>query len=825
MSALFNPTRHHRTLGLLQVRSSALLLLGLLALFSLASYSVVTHRVDAQQRDSQLINVAGRQRMYLQLIPRLAQQLTLAREPGRRDQLRSELADAVSGMRASHRKLIDPDSALYPPGTTQADIRELYFGASSLDAKLQAFLAAARRLQQAPAPLLTQANPDLQTLLDFTEGSMLADLDAVVTIDALHVQERLRQLDAVSLVSLLLTLLTLLVVGAGVLFPLIRRQDRAGAALETERNFARQLMDNMGQGLGVTGPDYLYRYVNPAYARMIGRTPQEMIGRRSDEFMVPEERQNIDQARAERRLGQTSRQTHTFVRPDGSRVQALAVVVPNRTDEGVGGVAVLTDLTERIEVEAQLRQRDRMYRTLAANFPDGALGLFDHDLRYTLADGTGLRALRLTPAAMEGHTPAELFPAWLAEGLESDYRAALQGQASTREIEVGRRTYLMNTVPLQTDLGEQAGVRPVQASSSAVFGGMAIVQDISRRRQAERDLIRAGEFTAALLEVSRLAQSDLSPEEVALNVARVVGSAADLDWSGLVVLDSDRARTVTAWLQPTGTQDEEFIAQMEVGTERGRGLVWQIFERGEPVYIEEYSSRPDALPLFVQVGVQGLAFLPLAQAGPYQYLMTFIRRHRTIWTEEDRALFQAAARTVQLSLERRHYVQELERAALMDVLTGLGNRRAFEQDLERELERSRRSKDPVGVLMIDLDGLKQLNDREGHERGDTLLVTFAGTLSTSLRAEDQVYRLGGDEYAAILVRAAASGRETLMQRVRSAVTKTRLAGFPDVDASSGLAFTEGEDKQGADLLKLADERMYVEKQEHRRLRTAAAEEG
>ena len=65
---------------------------------------------------------------------------------------------------------------------------------------------------------------------------------------------------------------------------------------------------------------------------------------------------------------------------------------------------------------------------------------------------------------------------------------------------------------------------------------------------------------------------------------------------------------------------------------------------------------------------------------------------------------------------------------------------------------------------------------------------------------------------------ASSGRETLMQRVRSAVTKTRLAGFPDVDASSGLAFTGGEDRQGADLLKLADERMYVEKQEHRRLR-------
>ena len=820
MYTLSSSARHLRPLrlGFLQVRFSALLLLGLLAMFSLASYLSVTRRVDAQHRDSQLINVASQQRTYLQLIPLLAQELTLVQESERRDSLRATLADAVSGMQASYRKLSDPQSGLYPPETTLEDVRELYFGSSALDAKLQAFLAAARRLQQTPAPLLTQSNPDLQALLDFNEGSMLADLDTVVTIDAMHVQSGLRQLDTVALVSLLLTLLTLLVVGAGVLLPLLRRQDRATAALESERNFARQLMDNMGQGLGVTGPDHRYRYVNAAYARMIGRTPEEMIGHTSSEFMAPEEGQNISQGRSERRRGQTSRQTHTYVRPDGSRVQALAVVVPNQTDEGVGGIAVLTDLTERIRAEEQLRQRDRMYHTLAANFPDGVLGLFDHNLRYTLADGTGLSALRLTPAMMEGRTPSELFAPGLAEQLERDYRSALQGLACTREVESGRRTYLMRTVPLQTDLDGQR----VQGSGSAVFGGMTIVQDISERRQAERDLIRAGKYTAALLEVSRLAQSDLSPEEVALQVARVVGGAADLDWSGLTVLDSDRARTVTAWHQPTGTRDEEFILQMEAGTVRGSGTVWKIFEHGEPVYIEDYSSRLDALPLFVEVGVQGLAFLPLTRAGPDEYLMTFIRRHRTVWTEEDRALFQAAARTVQLSLERRHYVQELERAALLDMLTGLGNRRAFELDLARELERSRRSQDPVGVLMVDLDGLKQINDRDGHSRGDVLLVTFAGTLSSSLRGEDRVYRLGGDEYAAILVRATTSGRETLLERVRSAVTKTRLAGFPEVDASAGLAFAESDsrDHQGSDLLRLADERMYLEKQEHRRLRAA-----
>jgi diguanylate cyclase (GGDEF)-like protein/PAS domain S-box-containing protein len=722
-------------------------------------------------------------------------------------------------MQATYGRLSDPQSGLYPSGTTLEDVRELYFGTSDLDAKLQIFLAAARRVQQAPAPLLVQTNPDLQTLLVFSEGSLLADLDAVVTINGLHVQARLRQLNVVALASLLITLLTLLVVGTGVLLPLLRRQDRVTAALENERNFARQLMDNMGQGLGVTGPDHRYRYVNAAYARMIGRSPEEMIGHTSNEFMAPEEQQNISRARSERRQGQTSRVTHTFVRPDGSRVQALAVVVPNSTDEGVGGIAVLTDLTERIRVEEQLRRRDRMYHTLAANFPDGALGLFDHDLRYTLADGTGLSALQLKPSMMEGRTPSELFPAWLAEQLEDDYRAALQGVACTREIEVGKRTYLMRTLPLQTDVSGQPGAGPAQEPGPVVFGGMAIVQDISQRRQAERDLVRAGEYTAALLEVSRLAQSDLSPEEVALNVARVVGRAADLDWGGLAVLEGDYARTVTAWHQPTGQLDAEFIAQMEAGTPRGRGMVWQIFEQGEPVYVEDYPSQSNAVPLFVELGVQSLAFLPLTRVGPFQYLMSAIRRHKAAaWTEEDRALFQAAARTMQLSLERRHYVQELERAALIDMLTGLGNRRAFEHDLARELERTRRTKDPVGVLMIDLDGLKQLNDREGHERGDALLVTFAATLSTSLRAEDRVYRLGGDEYAAILVRASSAGQETLMQRVRRAVTKTRLAGFPEVDASAGLSFTEGEDTPGSALLKLADERMYLEKQEHRRLR-------
>ncbi|AZI44151.1 diguanylate cyclase [Deinococcus psychrotolerans] len=805
----------------LYVRSAALLLLTVLALLSVVSFARVTGRVETQQRDAQLINVAGQQRMLSQRIALLGQQLVLS-QTSQRQSLREDLSKALNQMAEAHKKLIDVDSSLYPPQTPAQDVRDLYFGASALDGQVRAFLLAGWRLQQAPNRQLTQLNADLVTLQIAAQGSLLPALDVVVTIDGIHVRERLFQLDSVALGSLLLTLVTLGVVGLGLLFPMIRRQEQAVADLEREHNFVQQVMNNMGQGLGITGPDHLYRYVNPAYARMVGRTPESMIGMSSFELIEPAEHNGLMAARAERLAGRASRQNITFRRPDGQSVPTLTVVVPYETGEGVGGIAVITDLSERIRVEQQLRQRDRLYHTVAANFPDGTLMLFDSSLRYTLVDGTGLKSVGLSAELLEGKTPSEVYSPEVAALIEADYRAALLGQVTEREMVREGGIDLIRTLPLRTE--PDPASPQSEAASGEVFGGMSITQDITLRRQAEIDLSRAATYTAALLEVSKLAQSEMSLEKVAIDAARVVGKAGDVDWGSLVVKEGDQLRIVAAWDKTEKTQEiDHFAVIMEEGLTRGQGLIWKVMQGQEGLFIDDYCSQSGAHEPFVQFGVRSVAFVPLTTLGEQQFLYVAVRRgERRPWTTEDQALFQAAASSVRINLERQHYLLELEHAALIDSLTGLGNRRAFEQDLARELERRRRSKDPVGVLMVDVDGLKQLNDCEGHERGDALLVTFAGTLSSSLRAEDRVYRLGGDEYAAILVRASSSGCETLMQRVRNAVAKTRVAGFPEVDASAGLAFAEGDDDQGSDLLNLADERMYLEKQEHRRLRTAAA---
>ncbi|WP_407542039.1 GGDEF domain-containing protein (plasmid) [Deinococcus radiomollis] len=156
----------------------------------------------------------------------------------------------------------------------------------------------------------------------------------------------------------------------------------------------------------------------------------------------------------------------------------------------------------------------------------------------------------------------------------------------------------------------------------------------------------------------------------------------------------------------------------------------------------------------------------------------------------------------------------MQQAALIDVLTGLNNRRSFDMDLEVEMAGAKRHQHSLGVLVIDLDGLKQLNDREGHERGDAYLKEFALALKTVFRVNDRVYRFGGDEYGVILAHANPGRVGSILNRMRKTVELVRQAGFSDADASSGVAFYPTEAGLPSELVRLADERMYEEKRDH-----------
>src|SRR3990172_9084521 len=103
-----------------------------------------------------------------------------------------------------------------------------------------------------------------------------------------------------------------------------------------------------------------------------------------------------------------------------------------------------------------LAERQDLYRTLARNFPNGAVLLYDADLRYTLADGLGLREVGLSSETLEGRTIWEVFPEDVCQILEPRYRAALSGEASNFQVAYAGRVFQVHALPIYDDEGEVA---------------------------------------------------------------------------------------------------------------------------------------------------------------------------------------------------------------------------------------------------------------------------------------------------------------------------------------------------------------------------------
>src|SRR5205807_8040691 len=116
-------------------------------------------------------------------------------------------------------------------------------------------------------------------------------------------------------------------------------------------------------------------------------------------------------------------------------------------------------------------------------------------------------------------------------------------------------------------------------------------------------------------------------------------------------------------------------------------------------------------------------------------------------------------------------VGRLRELAGTDLLTGLPNRRAWEQELEREVNRAARVRTPLSVVLIDLDAFKALNDEEGHPAGDRLLREIAGDWSAALRAGDLLCRHGGDEFGVVLPNCDRQGGLRTVERLRGATPR------------------------------------------------------
>lgn len=214
-------------------------------------------------------------------------------------------------------------------------------------------------------------------------------------------------------------------------------------------------------------------------------------------------------------------------------------------------------------------------------------------------------------------------------------------------------------------------------------------------------------------------------------------------------------------------------------------------------------------------GIEALSVTmsPVEPGGRTHGLITVVSRGRR-FTEDDREVLRSLAGQASLALENVDLHLQVSRQAVTDELTGLANHGRFQELLSTEVEQVRRYHTPLGLIMLDIDNFKSINDTFGHQQGDMVLKRVARVLSDSSRETDFPARYGGEEMALILPHTDLEGAYAIAERIRTAIEAARVPridgdGVLYVTASLGVAAST--DCTKAELIADADAALYEAK--------------
>ena len=324
------------------------------------------------------------------------------------------------------------------------------------------------------------------------------------------------------------------------------------------------------------------------------------------------------------------------------------------------------------------------------------------------------------------------------------------------------------------------------------------------QEETRKLVVSMAAVTEATREIARTTDSHLAREVICSAACTITGARfAKLMERGP---DGDLVMTANYGLQGA--------PPLKVSMENESSGAATAFVSKKPLFVADARGHAEISQRVVQTtGAVSMHFEPVLRNEETVAVLVVGWNREVDGTGRIAASMRMLAAETAMALERSDLLARLEESARTDDLTGLLNRRAWEEELPREMARSRRQSDPLCVAMLDLDFFKNYNDERGHQAGDRLLKQGAAAWVAELRASDTLARYGGEEFTVALPGCNLANAKTIVERLRAAMPA-------DQTVSAGVACWNGRES-AEELVGRADAALYEAKRTGRdRLVTA-----
>jgi diguanylate cyclase (GGDEF)-like protein len=293
-----------------------------------------------------------------------------------------------------------------------------------------------------------------------------------------------------------------------------------------------------------------------------------------------------------------------------------------------------------------------------------------------------------------------------------------------------------------------------------------------------------------------------------------IGTTIDLDDALSSTLEAaaglPKVDAAVVELEPDGDDGERLLGSIGLGDDEDGGV--RIFN-GPP---DQREARAIELSyLYTEEQAAGAVHealgVPLAgRAGRIGWLGVFSRDADVRFGDDDLRRLEELADRVAPAIENARRFREARQLADLDSLTGLHNRRYFHETLAREVDRAQRYQRRLSLVIVDVDGFKEINDRIGHLAGDAVLAEIADRIRQVVRSADIPCRVGGDEFAVIVPEVEVGQAQQLVGRIQRAVSSQPIARAGRVRVSAGVSDIQPNDSPTT-LFERGDESLYAAK--------------